>query len=87
MKLPKPKAGGVNKKSEQAVTMWQRGYIKKRLNQKCMEQSIKQVEVLGKDISRECSACGEIGSKAEGMFLCPSCEIIWKRKQIQQEMC
>ena len=73
VKLPKPKAGGMNKKVNQAVTMWQRGYIRKRLSQKCKEQSVKLVEVLGKDISRECSVCKGIGNKKEGMFFCPSC--------------
>lgn len=31
------------------------------------------IEVLGKDISRECSDCGEIGEKKEGMYYCPRC--------------
>ena len=41
--------------------------------QKCKEQSVEIVEVLGKDISNECSECGAIGTKAEGMFSCPVC--------------
>ena len=73
VKLPKPKAGGMNKKVNQAVAMWQRGYIKKRLSQKCAEESVELIEVLGKDISRECSDCGEIGEKKEGMYYCPRC--------------
>ena len=73
VKLPKPQAGGYNKKINYTVGQWQRGYIRKRLMQKCKEQSVEIVEVLGKDISNECSECGAIGTKAEGMFCCPVC--------------
>ena len=31
------------------------------------------VEVLGKDISNECSECGLKGKKLQGMFICPAC--------------
>jgi len=72
-KLPKPQAGGVNKTINNQVTMWQRGYIRRRLEQKCKEQSIELVEVLGKNISRECSCCGAEGIKKEGRFSCPVC--------------
>jgi len=73
VKLPKPNAGGVNRKINNSVTMWQRGYIRKRLMQKCREQSVGFVEVLGKNISNECSRCGFIGSKKGGIFTCKSC--------------
>lgn len=72
-KLPRPKAAGNVKKINHSVTMWQRGYIKKRLVQKCMEQSVTIVEVFGKDISNECSQCGAQGNKKDGLFLCPYC--------------
>ena len=73
VKLPKPQAGGPNKKINYTVGQWQRGYIRKRLTQKCKEQSVEIVEVLGKDISNECSECGAFGKKTEGMFCCPVC--------------
>ena len=73
VKLPKPQAGGHNKKINYVVGQWQRGYIRKRLTQKCKEQSVEIVEVLGKDISNECSECGAIGMKTEGRFHCPAC--------------
>ena len=73
VKLPRPQAGGVNKKINQAVTLWQRGYIRKRLKQKCQEQSVAFVEVIGKNISSECSQCGLPGEKKEGIFTCPNC--------------
>ena len=47
--------------------------MRKRLELKCREQAIELVEVLGKDISRQCSGCGEIGVKAKDLFLCDSC--------------
>lgn len=73
VKMPKPQAGGVNKKINHSVAQWQRGYIRSRLNFKCMEQSVEIVEVLGKDISSQCSSCGAMGTKAGGRFTCPQC--------------
>lgn len=72
-RLPSPQAGGVSKRINNSVTLWQRGYIRKRLSQKCREQSVNIVEVIGKDISNECSCCGAMGSKQNGIFSCPSC--------------
>lgn len=72
-KLPRPRAHGADKKINNSVTMWQRGYIRKRLMQKCQEQSVEYVEVWGKDISRECSRCGAPGEKKDGVFSCPLC--------------
>ncbi len=73
VKLPKPQSGGVNKKINNSVNLWQRGYIRKRLTQKCKELSIEIVEVLGKDISNECSNCGAMGTRSNGKFCCSSC--------------
>ena len=73
VKLPNPKAGGINRRINNSVAMWQRGYIRSRLEQKCRENSVELVEVLGKDISNECSICGTVGSKQEGIFSCSAC--------------
>jgi putative transposase len=80
VKLPKPQAGGHNKKINYSVGQWQRGYIRKRLTQKCKEQSIELVDVLGKDISNECSECGELGIKVEGKFVCSTCGYLIEEK-------
>lgn len=72
-KLPKSQIGGRNKKINNSITMWQRGYIRKRLEQKCEEQSVKLMEVFGKGISNECSCCGATGSKKDGNFTCDAC--------------
>lgn len=72
-KLPRPQAGGVNKNINYSVSMWQRGYIRKRLEQKCIQESVEIVEVFGRGISSECSRCGAAGTKADGMFHCPAC--------------
>lgn len=72
-KFPRPRKHGGNKTINNSMNMWQRGYIKNRLQQKCCEQSVKIVEVFGKDISNECSQCGSLGSKEDGIFLCGSC--------------
>lgn len=81
VKLPKPRAGGASKKINHSLAQWQRGYIRKRLTQKCAEQSIEIVEVLGKDISNECSVCGAIGKKSEGMFRCSECGYMEEEKK------
>ncbi|MEH2946842.1 zinc ribbon domain-containing protein [Sporofaciens sp. JLR.KK001] len=80
VKLPKPRAGGAIKKINHSLAQWQRGYIRKRLTQKCAEQSVEIVEVLGKDISNECSVCGAIGTKSDGMFRCPACGYLEEEK-------
>lgn len=74
-KLPQVSKAGVNKKINYSVSMWQRGYIRNRLIQKCQEHSIKLVEVLGKDISSICSQCGSRGKKMNGKFQCPVCNL------------
>ena len=66
-------AGGYNKKINYSIGQWQRGYIRKRLEQKCKERSVEIIEVLGKDISNICSDCGRIGHKKDGTFICGSC--------------
>ena len=73
VKQPKSQAGGINRKINNSVALWQRGYIRKRLEQKCREQSVEIVEVLGKGISSECSHCGATGSKKAGVFSCEEC--------------
>nr|WP_300885985.1 zinc ribbon domain-containing protein [uncultured Acetatifactor sp.] len=73
VKLPAAQAGGVNRKINQGVTLWQRGYIRSRLALKCRENGAELVDVLGKDISRECSSCGGAGEKRDGTFTCACC--------------
>lgn len=72
-RLPKPRAGGFDKKINHSISQWQRGYIRKQLALKCREQSVELVEVMGKGISIECSRCGAVGKKTEGYFTCPVC--------------
>lgn len=72
-KLPPPGKHSGNKVINNSVTLWQRGYIKNRLRQKCQEQSVDVIEVFGKGISSQCSSCGLPGTKENGIFLCPAC--------------
>lgn len=72
-KLPRPQKYGGNKAINNSMSMWQRGYIKNRLEQKCRERSVRIIEIFGKDISNECSQCGSLGSKKDGIFRCISC--------------
>lgn len=72
-RLPDVHKAGVSKAANNAAALWQRGYIRSRLAQKCREQSIELKEVFAKNISTECSQCGEAGKKDEGIFTCGSC--------------
>lgn len=74
-KLPQSSKAGVNKKINYSVNIWQKGYIKRRLIQKCKEQSIELIDVWGKNISNECSQCGAIGKKTKDVFTCNMCGI------------
>ncbi len=81
VRLPKPMGGGLNRKINHSVGLWQRGYIRSRLIQKCREQSVEYVEVLGKDISRECRCCCSAGEKKDGLFCCGACGQTVEEKQ------
>jgi len=72
-KLPAVAKAGVNRKVNATVSMWQRGYVKSRLVQKCRERSVELVEVFGKGISTECCRCGAEGIREGGTFHCVSC--------------
>lgn len=72
-KLPPAAAAGPVKKMNYRFDTWQRGYVRSRLRQKCLEQSVEYVEVFGKDISRICSSCGNTGAAKEGSFFCAWC--------------
>ncbi|HAP20928.1 MAG TPA: hypothetical protein DCR27_06595 [Lachnospiraceae bacterium] len=72
-KLPQASKAGVNKKMNHAATLWQRGYVRDRLELKCRQRSVRLVEVFGKGISSICSGCGNAGTKTEELFICPSC--------------
>ena len=72
-KLPGVHKAGISKAANNAAALWQRGYIRGRLAQKCREQSIAFKEVFAKNISIECSQCGEAGEKNEGIFTCSFC--------------
>lgn len=72
-KLPPPKGNGPVKKINYSAAMWQRGYIRERLEQKCREHDVELVKVYAKDISRECSRCSAYGYSDNGIFCCPAC--------------
>lgn len=72
-KLPGTSKAGVNRRYNASASMWQKGYMKSRLTQKCRERSIELTEVFGKGIGSECSGCGAEGEKVEGTFHCKAC--------------
>lgn len=55
------------------LRMWKKGFVTERLQWKCRKNGIKIVEVIGKGISRECSACGQTGYTDGEKFKCPAC--------------
>jgi transposase len=72
-KLPHNSYGGNYGSNNYITTIWERGYIRNRLTQKCRENNIELIEVYAKNISSECSNCGAAGRKKDGMFYCGSC--------------
>lgn len=79
-KLPQSSKAGRNRSVNYSAGLWQRGYIRSRLWQKCREQSIELVEVFGKNISNECSSCGNIGEKKNNNFICTDCGLMLPEK-------
>lgn len=55
------------------LRMWKKGFVTERLQWKCKKNGIKIVEVIGKGISRECSACGQTGYVDGEKFKCSVC--------------
>lgn len=55
------------------LRMWKKGFVTERIQWKCQDNGIKVVEVIGKGIGVECSACGQKGAVAGEIFRCPSC--------------
>lgn len=80
-KLPGAAKAGINKKINASVSMWQKGYVRSRLEQKCRERSVELVEVFGKSISVLCSHCGAEGTKDGYMFCCGSCGLEMPERQ------
>lgn len=80
-RLPAHSKAGVHKRINATVSMWQKGYVRQRLLQKCWECSIDLVDVFAKGIGTECSVCGAEGQKAGDLFQCLSCGITLPEKQ------
>lgn len=72
-KLPPTQKHSGQKDINYSVSTWQRGYIRKRLEQKCRQHSIELIEVFGKDISNVCCICNEQGKKENDLFYCSKC--------------
>lgn len=72
-KLPARSKAGLNRRVNATVSMWQKGFIRSRLVQKCRERSVELAEVFGKGISSQCSNCEAEGVKEDEMFCCLSC--------------
>jgi len=79
-RLPATSLAGRRQEINYSINVWRKGYIKKRLMQKCKENSIQLVEVMGREISTECSVCGAAGSVqigrggySKGKFCCENC--------------
>jgi transposase len=77
-KLPQNSYGGNYSSNNYMTTIWEHGYIRKRLAQKCEENSIKLIEVYAKNISNECSYCSVNGSYENGKLAIGS-QVIGKK--------
>ncbi len=72
-KLPRNSIAGHNRKINYSITVWRKGFIRNRLEQKCKENAVEIVEVFGKGISTECSVCGASTTGNKDLFVCSSC--------------
>ncbi len=72
-RLPGGVSNRYSPKVNYSVNMWRKGFVRERLKQKCKENSIEIVEVIGKAISTECSRCGVVGKYSKDIFQCESC--------------
>lgn len=62
------------------LRMWKKGFVTERLQWKCRKNGIKIVEVIGRGIGRECSACGQTGYTDGEKFKCSTCGFEENRK-------
>ncbi|MBR6268200.1 MAG: transposase, partial [Selenomonadaceae bacterium] len=58
--------------------------IRKQLRLKCKENAIELVEVFGKDIGIECSRCGSIGNRKDGIFTCACGHSVPEKQNVAQ---
>ncbi|MCM1124304.1 MAG: transposase [Eubacterium sp.] len=80
VKLPRnPSVSGTGQNGY-LLRLWRKGYVTERLEWKSRQNSVEIVEVLGKGIGSECSACGAETSPDKGRdkdryggFRCPVC--------------
>lgn len=55
------------------LRMWKKGFVTERLQWKCQQNGVSIIEVIGKGIGTECSACGQKGTVKGENFRCPAC--------------
>lgn len=55
------------------LRMWKKGLVTERLQWKCQQNGVSVIEVIGKGIGTECSACGRKGTVKGENFRCPAC--------------
>lgn len=55
------------------LRMWRKGFVTQRLQWKCRKNGIQIIEVIGKGIGTDCSACGQKGIIEGESFRCPAC--------------
>ncbi|MDE7019122.1 MAG: transposase, partial [Lachnospiraceae bacterium] len=55
------------------LRMWKKGFVTERLRWKCQKNGVSIIEVIGKGIGTECSACGQKGTMKGENFRCPAC--------------
>lgn len=62
------------------LKMWKKGLVTERLQWKCQENGIRTIEVIGKGVGTECSACGQEGYVKGENFQCSVCGYEENRK-------
>ena len=84
MKFPQGNKRYGERVTSYSINKWQRGYIRKQLMLKCREHAIEFVEVGGKGIADECSKCGAVGKRENGIFSCVCGHSVAEKQNVAQ---
>ncbi len=62
------------------LRMWKKGFVTERIKWKCQDNGIRVTEVIGKEISTDCSVCGQKGYIEGERFKCLACDFEENKK-------
>src|SRR5579875_1002868 len=74
LQVPPPEHGQIRGKAlRRRLALWQRGLIRRWVEQRAQEQGLRVVDVNPAYTSQTCSRCGQRGTRRRHAFTCPHC--------------